>query len=270
VFCDVEAGTGLIDADAAAAAVGPRTAAIIAVHLYGQAADMDAVHAVARRHGLVVFEDAAQAHGARHRDQPVGSLGDAAAFSFYPSKNLGALGDGGAICTDDAMIAERARMLRNIGQRSKGEHVILGANERLDGLQAAFLRAKLPYLAETNDARRDHAAAYRAGLPPELLLEERPHTPCVYHLFPIRVDDRDAAARQLAADGIATGVHYSRTAADYGVWEGQAVAEPAQLERAREWAANELSLPMFPELTEHEASRVIAACANLEYAKGEA
>jgi dTDP-3-amino-3,4,6-trideoxy-alpha-D-glucose transaminase len=227
---------------------------------------MDAVSELAGRHGLLVLEDAAQAHGASYRAQPVGGLGNAAAFSFYPSKNLGALGDGGAICTDDSGLAERARSLRNIGQRRKGEHIELGFNERLDGLQAAMLRVKLPHLAAGNRARRRHAALYRAALADELLLAERPHTPCVYHLFPIRVGDRDAAAAALAQAGIATGVHYDRAASDHPLWQ-ERLRPRADLEVARDWAAHELSLPMFPELQSHEVKRVIDACADLGYTK---
>ena len=167
VLCDVVEGTGLIDPDAARAAVGPRTAAILAVHLYGQSCDIGALDAFAKPAGLLVLEDAAQAHGARYRGRRVGSLGAAAAFSFYPSKNLGALGDGGAICTDDDVLAARLRRLRNLGQRTKGEHVELGYNERLDGLQAALLRVKLAHLDEWNEARRAHAAHYRRLLEPE-------------------------------------------------------------------------------------------------------
>jgi dTDP-3-amino-3,4,6-trideoxy-alpha-D-glucose transaminase len=266
VFCDVERDTGLIDLDAAAAVTGPDTAAIIPVHLYGQACDMDAVRALADKHHLVVIEDAAQAHGAAYRGRRVGGLGNAAAFSFYPSKNLGALGDGGAICTDDTDLAERARSLRNIGQRRKGEHIELGFNERLDGLQAAVLRVKLPHLAAGNRARRRHAALYREALADELLLAERPETPCVYHLFPILVGDRDETAAALADQGIATGVHYDRGASDHPLWHGRRRPQ-ADLEVARHWAAHELSLPMFPELEDHEIQRVLSACAGLGYAK---
>jgi dTDP-4-amino-4,6-dideoxygalactose transaminase len=266
VFCDVEGDTGLIDLDAAAAVVGPNTAAILPVHLYGQACEMDAVRALAARYGLLVVEDAAQAHGATYYGQPVGGLGDAAAFSFYPSKNLGALGDGGAICTNDSRLAERARSLRNIGQRRKGEHVELGFNERLDGLQAALLRVKLPHLDAGNRARRRHAALYREALADELLLTERPHTPCVYHLFPIRVSDRDETAAALAHAGIQTGVHYDRAASDHPLWE-ERLRPQADLEVAREWAAHELSLPMFPELEDLEIRRVVGACTNLGYAR---
>src|SRR5436190_1874278 len=150
VLCDVDAGTGLIDPDAARTLIGHRTAAIIAVHLYGQACDIPAIEAFARPHGLLVLEDAAQAHGAQLRGHPVGSLGAAAAFSFYPSNNLGALGDGGAICTNDAWLAARVRRIRNPGLRRRGNHVELGYYERLDGLQAALLRVKLPCLDRWN------------------------------------------------------------------------------------------------------------------------
>jgi dTDP-4-amino-4,6-dideoxygalactose transaminase len=266
VFCDVEGATGLIDAEAAAAAVSPHTAAIMAVHLYGQACDMDAVRRIAERHDLLVVEDAAQAHGATFRGRPAGSLGDVAAFSFYPSKNLGALGDGGAICTGDADIAARARRLRDLGQRVKGEHVELGFNERLDGLQAALLRAKLPHLPEANAARRQHAALYREFLKDELLLAERPHTPCVYHVFPIRVDDRDGTAAALLLGGVETGVHYRTAACDHPVW-GDRVRLGGDVGAAREWAARELSLPMFPQLEEHEVLHAISACSALGLTK---
>src|SRR6202042_1856962 len=193
VLCDVLPHTGLIDPDAARASIGPRAAAVLAFHLYGQACDMAAIAAFAKPNGLLVLEDAAQAHGARYRGHRVGSLGAAAGFSFYPSKNLGALGDGGAICTSDDLLATRLRRLRNLGQRVKGEHVEIGYNERLDGLQAALLRVKLPHLDGWNDARRAHAARFRELLDPEIrLVSERPETPCIYHLLPARFADRGA------------------------------------------------------------------------------
>src|SRR3954469_22746827 len=187
VFCDVDPGTGLIDPAAAESAINGRTAAILAVHLYGQMCDMDALGAVARRHGLIVLEDAAQAHGARYRDGRAGSFGAAAAFSFYPSKNLGALGDGGAICTNDERVAQEARRWRNLGQLGKGDHELPGYNERLDGLQAALLRVKLPHLDAWNVARQARASEYREALGDMLrLLEERPESPSISHLFPVR------------------------------------------------------------------------------------
>src|SRR3954452_374377 len=192
VFCDVDPGTGLIDPDAAAAVVTARPTAILAVHLYGQIADMDGIEAVAKRNGLTVLEDAAQAHGACSPRRRAGPFGAAAAFSFYPSKNLGALGDGGAICTNDEGVAQQARRWRNLGQLGKGDHALLGYNERLDGLQAALLRVKLPHLDDWNSKRQARAGEYRASLDGQLrLLEEREESPSIFHLFPIRVVDRD-------------------------------------------------------------------------------
>jgi dTDP-4-amino-4,6-dideoxygalactose transaminase len=257
VFCDVERDTGLIDPDAAEAAVGPRTAAILPVHLYGQMCDMDAIARITDRHGLAVVEDAAQAHGATHRGRRAGSIGTAAAFSFYPSKNLGALGDGGAVCTNDGDVAARARALRNLGQLRKGEHSMLGYNERLDGLQAALLRVKLPHLDDWNSARRRHAAAYREALDGEVeLLAERDETPCIYHLFPIRVGARDQVAAALAGEGIATGIHYSPACHEQPPY----AAGAGEFPEASAWAAEELSLPMFEHLTEAEVEHVTAAC----------
>ncbi|HEY2282712.1 MAG TPA: DegT/DnrJ/EryC1/StrS family aminotransferase [Solirubrobacteraceae bacterium] len=263
VFCDVQRDTGLIDPDAAAALVGPRTAAVIAVHLYGQVCDMDRINALGAHHGLFVLEDAAQAHGATHNGRRAGSLGDAAAFSFYPSKNLGALGDGGAICTHDARLAARVRELRHLGQRGKGEHVVVGYNERLDGLQAALLRVKLPHLDRWNAARRSHAANLRVGLPQELLLllGERSATPCVYHLFPVRHPARDRLVELLRADGIQVGLHYSPAAHRHVAFAHlPASSRPVELPEAEAWAGEELSLPMFAELNEAEVQRTAMAC----------
>ncbi len=259
VLCDVLDDTGLIDPDAARAAVGPRTAAIIAVHLYGQACDMDAIAAFARPAGLLVLEDAAQAAGARYKGRPVGSLGAAAGFSFYPGKNLGALGDGGAVGTNDALLASRLRRLRNLGQRTKGEHVEIGYNERLDGLQAAFLRVKLEYLDAWNAARRERAAEYRQQLSGSTrLLEERPESPCIYHLFPARFEDRDRVAAELQAADIETGIHYAHAVHQHAAWTG-APLRYADLPVAEAWAAEGLSLPMHPDLTSLEIERVAEA-----------
>jgi dTDP-4-amino-4,6-dideoxygalactose transaminase len=262
VFCDVEPDTGLIDAESAAAAISKRTAAIIAVHLYGQACDMDAVQALASAHGLFVLEDAAQAHGASWRARRVGGLGNAAAFSFYPSKNLGALGEGGAVCTDDARLAQMVASLRNVGRDGGVEYVELGYNERLHGIQAAFLRAKLPYLDAWNKSRRQHARAYRALLSEQFqLLDERPEAPSVHHLFPCRHPRRDALAMELAADGIQTGIHYSPAVPDHAAFDSLSESSrPVELPNARAWAATELSLPMFAELTEREVLRVADVC----------
>jgi dTDP-3-amino-3,4,6-trideoxy-alpha-D-glucose transaminase len=259
VLCDVDSGTGLIDPDAARTRVGPRTAAIIAVHLYGQACDMLAIEAFARPHGLLVLEDAAQAHGARFAGRLVGSLGAAAAFSFYPSKNLGALGDGGAICTNDAWLAARVRRLRNLGQQRKGEHLEVGYNERLDGLQAALLRVKLPFLDGWNAARRQHAIRYREILPDAVrLLTERAESPCVYHLFPVRVAHRDAVEASLSLNGIESGVHYEPAVHQHPLWSDYEFRH-GPVPNAERWAAEELSLPMHPDLEPHELERVAEA-----------
>ena len=257
VFCDVEEGTGLIDPDAAAAAVGERTAAIIAVHLYGQCCDMGRLRELTRGRGLFLLEDAAQAHGATWDGRRAGSLGDAAAFSFYPSKNLGALGDGGAITTSDAALAEKARALRDLGQVGKGNHQLEGYNERLDGLQAALLRVKLQHLDAGNAARREHAEAYRAALDGLRLLEESGKAPCVYHLFPVRVPDRDEVRSALAGQGVGVGVHYSPALPDQPPYVEARCADDAV--NARAWAAEELSLPMSPELTRDEVERAAQA-----------
>ena len=273
-FCDVDEATGLIDVRSAAEVTSDRTVAVVPVHLYGQVCDMDAVGRFARRHGLLVVEDAAQAHGARWGGGRAGSFGDVAAFSFYPTKNLGALGDGGAICTDDDAIAERSRRLRNLGQRRKGEHVEAGFNERLDTLQAAMLRVKLPKLEAANGSRRGWAALYREVLPTACrpLTEDR-RGECVYHLFPIRVAERDTVKARLHRLGIRTGIHYwpaahrhqpfatgrYRHRNDHGSRTGLATAV--------RWSQEELSLPMFPELTRDEVLGVAEA---LDSAIGEA
>ena len=261
VLCDVEEGTGLLDVQAAAAAIGPRTAAILVVHLHGQLCDMPAFERLAARHGLALFEDAAQAHGAEGYGRRAGAFGVAAAFSFYPSKNLGALGDGGAICTNHPDVATTARQIRNLGQRRKSEHLLPGVNERLDGLQAAFLNVKLAGLHTANATRRRHAATYRALLEGRVrLLEERPATPCVYHLFPVRTKARDGVASGMRAAGIATGVHYTPALHRQPALRGL-VVESGELTQAEAWAREELSLPMAPQLRTAEIEVAARACA---------
>lgn len=262
VFCDVERDTGLIDPASAESVITKHTAAIIPVHLYGQACDMHAISELAKHHKLFVLEDAAQAHGASHGERRVGSLGSASAFSFYPSKNLGALGDGGAVCTDDPRLAESIRELRDLGQREKGNHVRVGRNERLDGMQAAFLRVKLPHLKAWNLARRENAAYLREHLPSTLtFLAEREESPCIYHLFPIRHASRDHLAELLRDEGVQVGLHYSpavhRHPAIAMLPDGQPHGE---LQEAEGWASEELSLPMFPELTDREMDQVSECC----------
>ena len=256
VLCDVDAGTALICPDSAAAAVSSRTAAIMAVHLYGQPCDMRPLRRLADAHGLLLIEDAAQAHGARFEGARAGGLGAVAAFSFYPSKNLGALGDGGAVCTNDADIAAAARRLRNLGQRTKGDHVETGFNERLDGLQAAFLRIKLRQLDDKNAARRSWADAYRELLDERVALQEvAPEAEPVYHLFSIRVEDRDRMLAELSRRGVHGGVHYHPALDRQPPLIGSAAA--GALPNSRSWSEEQLSLPMFPELTADEVDRVV-------------
>jgi dTDP-3-amino-3,4,6-trideoxy-alpha-D-glucose transaminase len=259
VLCDVDEATGLIDPEAARAAISPRTAAVLAVHLYGQACNMAAIEAFAKPGGLLVLEEAGHAHGARYCGHRAGSLGAAAAFSFYPSKNLGALGNAGAVCTDDNVLAVRLRRMRNLGQRSKGEHVDLGYNERLDALQAAMLRAKLPHLDSWNEARRAHAERYRALLPDEVrIVEERDESPSVNHLFAVRLQGRDAVAAALHADGVETQVHYPCAVHQHPAWRDGLLLH-GDLPQAEAWAAEELSLPMHPCLRPSEVDRVAEA-----------
>lgn len=256
VCADVEKATGLLDPHAVEAAITPRTSAVIAVHLYGQTCDMDALSAVTQKHRLLLLEDAAQAQGARYRDRRAGALGAAAAFSFYPSKNLGALGDAGAITTRDLEVATAARKFRDLGRASTGSHDLPGYNERLDGLQAALLDVKLNHLDAWNEARRRIAAAYRERLDGVELVEERPDSPSIHHLFPIRVHDRTAFANDLARRGIATRVHYPLALPDQpSLPELRKSDAPV----ARDWARREVSLPMFPGLTEMELETTIEA-----------
>ena len=260
VLCDVDDGTGLIDVESAASVTSERTAAILAVHLYGQLCDMEPVELLARRHGLLIFEDAAQAHGASKQGRRAGAWGSAGGFSFYPSKNLGAIGDAGAITTDDADIAERARSLRNLGQSAKGEHVDAGFNERLDGLQAAVLRIKLARLDEWNEQRRLRAASYIEALNGAArVLDVRSPEACVYHLFPARVADRDGLRRRLAGEGVETGIHYSRALHGHPALQG--ICSPiCDVTNSDAWAAEELSLPIYPGLAQADIERVAAVC----------
>ena len=261
VLCDVEEHSGLIDPQAAASVIGPRTVAIVGVHLYGQPCDMTALRALADRHGLFLLEDAAQAHGATLRGRRAGALGDAAAFSFYPSKNLGALGDAGAITTSDDALASRARRLSNLGQRHKGHFEHVGHNARLDGVQAAFLRAKLPQLEDANAARRRHAQTYDRLLGDRLLtLPPVQHATCVYHLYPIRTPQRDEAAAFLRRHGVHTGVHYTPAIHHHPAMCAVLDEPTGAYPHAERWAAQQLSLPMFAELEPSEVEHVAQAC----------
>ena len=209
VFADIDPARLTLDPAATEAAVTRRTRAILPVHLYGQPADMTAIMAVAARHNLTVVEDAAQAHLATSDGRPVGTMGVAGAFSFYPTKNLGALGDGGAVVTNDAALAARIKRLRNGGQTTRYRHEEAGANSRLDELQAAILRARLPYLRGWTARRRQIAAAYRAGITaPGIAVPAQFDAGHVYHLFPVLTTRRDEAQAHLSANGVETLIHY--------------------------------------------------------------
>jgi dTDP-3-amino-3,4,6-trideoxy-alpha-D-glucose transaminase len=256
VFADIDPDRLTLDPVAAEAAITPRTRAIMPVHLYGQPADMVAIHAMASRHGLTVIEDACQAHFATCAGQPVGRFGVAAAFSFYPTKNLGALGDGGAILTQDQALAERLRRLRNGGQREKYRHVEFGVNSRLDELQAAVLRARLAFLPAWTARRRALASAYRQALiaapvvvPPEC---DPGH---VYHLFPVLTPDRDAFQQFLAARGVGTLVHYPIALTNQPAFAAYATPCPVAERVAREVC----SLPLHPHLSDADLSVVADA-----------
>jgi dTDP-3-amino-3,4,6-trideoxy-alpha-D-glucose transaminase len=258
----VDVRTAHADWDVAAleAALTPRTRAVLPVHLYGHPVDLDAVGPFARAHGLVVLDDAAQAHGARLRGRPVGGLTDATAWSFYPGKNLGALGDGGAVTTSDPEVAARLRSLRNYGSVQKYRHDEVGWNSRLDELQAAMLSVKLRRLDEHNARRAAVARRYDDGLAGlGIALPERESwaTP-VWHLYVVRTPHRDALRAHLAAAGIETGVHYPTPCHRQPAFAGTALAA-ARLPVAEALAHEVLSLPMGPHLTEDQQDVVLEA-----------
>lgn len=251
----------LLDADALDRAIGPATRAVIGVHLYGRPFDADALRAVTQRHGIPLIEDAAQAHGATFRGRRVGTLADAAAFSFYPTKNLGASGDAGMVVTEDPELADRIRALRNCGQFVKNEHTLLPCNHRLDTIHAAMLRVRLPRLEAWNRARRATADRYRlalAGLPVALPPEDDHGRSSVYHLFVIECNRRDELAAFLNERGIGTGIHYpipvhlQPVFRDLGYCKGDFPVAEAHV-------ASILSLPMHPSLTAAEVDYVADA-----------
>jgi dTDP-3-amino-3,4,6-trideoxy-alpha-D-glucose transaminase len=250
---DVEPETLTMDPAACAAAVNQRTRAIVPVHLYGQATDMASIRRIAERHQLAIVEDCCQAHLATENGVPVGTRSHAAAFSFYPTKNLGALGDGGAVITADDALATRVRRLRNGGQRDRYSHVEAGVNSRLDELQAAVLRARLPLLPAWTGRRRQLAALYRDQLSEgiEPIRERDPGH--VYHLFPVRVLDRDDLSAGLTRAGIATLVHYP---IPLSVQQAFSKYEPAACPVAMNAAAELLSLPLHPRLADADVARV--------------
>jgi dTDP-4-amino-4,6-dideoxygalactose transaminase len=262
VMVDIRNDTMLLDPERLEAAITPRTKAVIPVHLYGQICDMDAISTIARRHGLKIIEDAAQAHGATWRGRRVGGISDVTCFSFYPAKNLGAFGDAGAIVSDDVALIETARAIANHGRHSKYIHFREGVSSRLDGLQAAILRVKLRHLDEWNAARRRIAQQYLTHLSDTQVELPTTRHECdpVWHLFVIRTDDRDGLQAALKARGIETGVHYpcplhlQPAYVELGVPKGS-------LPVTELVAGRILSLPMFPEMTSAQVENVVTAVA---------
>jgi dTDP-3-amino-3,4,6-trideoxy-alpha-D-glucose transaminase len=264
VFADVDPDRLTMDPAACGACVGPRTAAILPVHLFGQPADLPALHSIAARHSLALVEDCCQAHLATCGGVPVGTSATAGAFSFYPTKNLGALGDGGAVITGDHALADRLRRLRNGGQADRYHHVEAGVNSRLDELQAAILRARLPFLPQWTVRRRELAADYRAALPPSSPVPEhdRGH---VYHLFPMRSAARDGLQAHLRSTGIETLIHYPVPLPRQLAF---AACEPSAAPVADRAAGELLSLPLHPRLCREDVARVAGVVR--EYQKGRA
>lgn len=258
VFVDVDPETYTMDPDAVELAITPRTRGIVPVHLYGQTADMDPIREIARRYGLWVVEDAAQAHLAEYKGQRAGSMGIAAGFSFYPGKNLGACGEAGAVTTTSKEVAERVRILRDHGQATKYYHDVNGYNNRCDALQTAALRVKLKYLPQWNERRRERAAQYLEclrGVEGLTLPKVHPDRLHVWHLFVVQVDDRDRVHEELKSRGVATSFHYplplhlQRAYADLGYGRGSFPVSESVAERL-------LTLPLFPEIKEEDVAFV--------------
>ncbi|MGI9103815.1 MAG: DegT/DnrJ/EryC1/StrS family aminotransferase [Terriglobales bacterium] len=260
VLVDIDPVSFNIDPQKIEAAITPRTRAILPVHLYGQMADMDPIVAIARRHKLLLIEDAAQAVGAEYKGRRAGSIGDLGCFSFYPSKNLGAYGEGGAVTTSNAEYAAKLCMLRNWGEDRKYHHILRGYNYRMEGIQGAILNVKLGHLEAWTEARRSHVARYRELLPERGvgLPQEMQYARHVYHVFTVRSVARDGLQQALASRGIQTGLHYPAPVhmqpayADIGYQRGD-------FPHAEKAAAEVLSLPLFAEMTEEQIVRVAAA-----------
>jgi len=256
VLVDIAADSFTMNPALVEAAITPRTRAIVPVHLYGQPADMSPLLEIASRHGLKLIEDACQAHGAEHEGRRVGALGDAGCFSFYPGKNLGAYGEGGAVVTNDAELARTVRTLRHWGQVSRYVHELKGFNYRLHELQAAILRVKLRHLDDWTEGRRAHARRYDQLLAGVVRTPvELPYARHVYHVYVIRSDERESLARALEAEGIHTGVHYPVPVHLQPAWADLGYA-PGSFPVSEQAAREVLSLPMYPELPAHELERV--------------
>jgi dTDP-4-amino-4,6-dideoxygalactose transaminase len=258
VFVDVDEQTYTMDSSALENAITARTKAIIPVHLFGQPADMDPILAFARRHGLFVVEDACQAHGAEYKGRRAGTLGDAACFSFYPGKNLGAFGEAGAVVTNNSELQLKIRILRDHGQIRKYHHTMIGWNCRMDGIQASVLRVKLRYLERGNQLRRSHAAHYNqtlSGIEEVVTPVHAADVRHVYHVYAIRVQERDEVIRLLGEKGIGCAVHYPVPVHLQEAYRNLGYGQ-GDFPMAERCAAEFVSLPMFPELTPAQVETV--------------
>jgi dTDP-4-amino-4,6-dideoxygalactose transaminase len=267
VLVDIDPLTGTMDPDRIDEAITARTKAILPVHLHGCMGDLDPILSLADAHRLAVIEDAAQAHGAEYKGRRAGSIGDIGCFSFYPGKNLGACGEAGAVVTNDGSLAEAIRMLRDWGQASKYHHLVKGYNYRMEGIQGAVLRVKLGHIEAWTEARRRHAERYDAllsgcGIRTPAAMPDARH---VYHVYAVRLRNRNAAQQQLRRAGVATGIHYpvpvhlQPAYADLG-------HRPGDFPHAERFAAEILSLPMFPELTGEQIQRVCTTLVEVSHA----
>ncbi|MCE5212906.1 MAG: DegT/DnrJ/EryC1/StrS family aminotransferase [Deltaproteobacteria bacterium] len=259
VFVDVDEKTNNMNPDLLEVAITKKTKAIIPVHLFGHSADMDPIMAIARKHGLYVIEDACQAHGSEYKGKKAGTIGATGCFSFYPGKNLGAYGEGGAIVTNDDALAENMKIFRDHGQAQKYYHGIIGWNARLDGIQGAVLNVKLKYLQAWNDARRKHAQDYTEGLSEvkEVVVpQEADYTRHVYHIYAIRVNDRNKLMAHLNEKGIACGIHYPVPVHLQDAYRFLKKGK-GSFPVAEKCAEQYLSLPMFAELSDEQVAYVV-------------
>ncbi len=264
VFVDIDRQTYTMNPAQLEAAISNRTRAIVPVHLFGQIADMDPILEIANRHGIPVVEDACQAHGAEYKGRKAGSLGAAGCFSFYPGKNLGAFGEGGAVVTSNEDLKQKIQALRDHGQSRKYHHSMIGWNARLDGIQGAVLRLKLEHLAENNDRRRAHARAYTQALSSVdglITPHEAAHGRHVYHLYVIRVAERDRVLADLSDRGVQCGIHYPIPVHLQEAYQSLGF-QRGSMPVAERCAEESLSLPMFPELTEEQIDLVVREVRN--------
>src|SRR5688572_2143934 len=273
VFVDIEERTYAMNPELLEKAITPRTKAIIPVHLFGQVADMDPIMAIARKHGLAVIEDACQAHGAEYNGRAAGCIGDTGCFSFYPGKNLGALGEAGAVVTNNVELKPKIQMLRDHGQSRKYHHAVVGWNARMDGFQGAALQIKLKHLAKGNEARRQHARQYdRAlgGAEGVTIPQVAPNRVHVYHIYAIRVQRRDWLLQTLSARGVACGIHYPVPVHLQEAYSSLG-CKRGSFPVAERCADEFLSLPMFPELTaeqiDYVCGQVISCLEESKHAK---